>query len=57
MDKSDRLQLRIKPELKKWFKDFAEKRGGMSKTVQDQIIKWKNGTEETDGRSEERTRD
>lgn len=33
MPKSDRLQLRMNPELKEWFDGYAEPRGGMSKVV------------------------
>lgn len=32
--KTDRLQVRIHPGLKKWFDRFASTRGGMSKFVQ-----------------------
>ena len=56
MDKSDRLQLRIDPGLKEWFRGFAKTRGGMSKIVQAQLEKLKQA-EDDNGRPEERTRD
>lgn len=37
MGKHDRLQLRIDPDLKEWFKDYSDERGGMSRVVQDHI--------------------
>lgn len=31
--KEDRLQIRMKPELKEWFRTYSENRGGMSEVV------------------------
>lgn len=33
MPKTDRLQLRMDPELKRWYEKYAEPRGGMSQDV------------------------
>lgn len=37
MPKTERLQLRMQPALKKWFGDYAEPRGGMSEVVHRQV--------------------
>ena len=35
--KDDRLQLRMEPGLKEWFKEDAEPEGGMSRVVHQQV--------------------
>jgi hypothetical protein len=60
-NKDDRLQLRMEPELKDWFKDDAAPEGGMSRVVHQHVVDrykqktgkpWKgsasDGTTETD---------
>lgn len=57
--KTDRLQLRMNPDLKEWFDGYAEPRGGMSRVVYGHVEElyeqqngkpWKN-TEDTHGTS------
>lgn len=36
--KDDRLQLRMEPTLKEWFKKDAEPEGGMSRVVHQQVV-------------------
>jgi hypothetical protein len=36
-NKDDRLQLRMEPELKDWFKDDAAPEGGMSRVVHQHV--------------------
>lgn len=50
MGKADRLQLRIEADLKEWFQEYAEKRGGMSRVVQDYLrsLKKRNSKDDVD---------
>lgn len=35
--KDDRLQLRMNPDLKEWFKDHSAEQGGMSRVVHEHV--------------------
>ena len=54
MGKDDRLNLRMKPRLKSWFKKYAARRGGMSKLVVEHVEELKQ-SEEVQKDGEERT--
>jgi len=52
MIRESRLQVRIQPKLKSWFKKYAEERGGMSHLVSKAILLLKEAEgqeEKTDG--------
>lgn len=54
--KLQRLQLRIDKDLKRWFKDYARGKGGMSKIVQEHIEELQNQEAKNDNGVEERAR-
>lgn len=45
MDKEERLNIRLKSPLKRWFKKFASNKGGMSQVVVEHIENLKERTE------------